>query len=69
MLTYQVNLDQGTKTFKKVSGRMNLNYNVLLSAISHLLKTDLVWFMFICSINRCDSHDSVLYNASLCNRI
>lgn len=47
MLAYQVNLNQGTETFKKVLDRMNLNYNVLLNAISRLLKTDLVWFMFI----------------------
>lgn len=69
MLAFQVNLNQGTKTFKKVLDRMNLNYNVLLNAISQILETDLIWSMFIYSINRCDNHDSVLYNATLCNRI
>lgn len=45
---------------------MNLNSNALLDAILHLLKTG---FVLICSINRGDHHDSVLYNACLCNRI
>lgn len=50
-------------------GQNSRSCNALLDAISRLLKTGFIWFMFICSINRCDNRDSVLCNACLCNRI